>query len=143
VRSVTIACIAVAGCGVQVEYTQLNAAPLPMKSRAPESVEVYVGNAPARPHVDVGLLEVEEQSGFGPGTQALVDSLRDRAAEIGCDALVIGGVSSKVSEVESLLFDHNANRKALHASCVVYVPATSVPRSLVARPSSPPGTLPP
>jgi len=78
-----------AGCGVGISYTQTNAPPHPMVAHAPETVEIH-GIAPNdRPFVDTGVLD--ETGYWGGGTENADRLLRQKAAEIGCDALVIQG----------------------------------------------------
>ena len=142
------ALLALAGCGIHVEYTELNAPPRPLAPRAPESVEVYASAAPARPHVDVGLFEVEQESSNTPGkTRALLDELRRRAGAIGCDAVVVAGITAKNSELESLLLDYDTNKKALQATCIVYTapppaPVTAQPQSVANQAQPAPASSP-
>jgi hypothetical protein len=78
-----------AGCGVDISYTQTNAPPHPMVARAPETVEVHRITPNDRPFVDTGVLD--ETGYWGGGTENADRLLRQKAAEIGCDALVIQG----------------------------------------------------
>jgi hypothetical protein len=72
-----------------LNYTPLNQPPHDLKPRAPEQIQIFSSGAPERPHVDVGLLSVQEGSG-GYETQAsLIDALRQSAAAKGCDALML------------------------------------------------------
>ena len=57
----TLGIVALAGgCGTFVKATALNPAPHVLTPRQYEAVVVFSSGAPARPHVDVALLEVEQ-----------------------------------------------------------------------------------
>jgi hypothetical protein len=77
------------GCGVSISYTQTNAAPHPMVARAPETVEIHRIAPNDRTFVETGVLD--ETGYWGGGTENADRLLRQKAAEIGCDALVIQG----------------------------------------------------
>ncbi len=76
-------------CGVDVAYTQTNAPPHPMAARPPASVEVYRLAPSYRRFVETGTLDATGY--WGGGTEHADQLLRQKAAEIGCDALVIQG----------------------------------------------------
>jgi hypothetical protein len=78
-----------AGCGVDISYSPSNTPPHPMVARAPETVEVYRLAPNDRPYVEAGVLD--ETGYWGGGTENADRLLRQKAAEIGCDALVIQG----------------------------------------------------
>ena len=106
--------LAVAGCGTFVSETQLNPAPQALPPRGPQAVEIYSSSAPARAHVDVALLEVSQNDGQGTG--AMIQLLRERAGEMGCDAVVLGGTrergdSGDLPSMASI---------TLNATCIVY-----------------------
>lgn len=111
-----VACLLV-GCGNVVSTTQLNAPPRPMSTRTPESVEVYSSTPPTRPHVDVALLQVEDLSGAGTQTPKLVAMLVQQAAERGCDALFISGMSER-SPNRHALFDSGS--QSVYGTCIAY-----------------------
>ncbi len=116
--------IALAACGTSITRTDLNPPPRPLAARPASSVEVFTSGAPARPHVDVALLEAEEASGWSTAsTGDMIGSLRARAASMGCDAVVISGATSRdpgIADKESLFVEHPRGRKGLFATCVVY-----------------------
>jgi hypothetical protein len=87
---VTILALPVLGaCGSDISYTPLNAPPHPMSARAPETVEVHRLPPNQRAFVETGTLD--ETGYWGGGTDHAESLLRQRAGEIGCDALVIQG----------------------------------------------------
>ena len=104
------AALAVLGCVELVEYTPVNAPPHAMPPRPPAAVQLYTSIAPARPHLDVGLIEVTRQWADAPdqATAEILSSLRAEAAARGCDAVVLLGISTR------------GNLKQLQATCIVY-----------------------
>jgi hypothetical protein len=109
------------GCGTSVSYTAINRPPRPLSARPPESVRVYTSGRPVGPYVDVGLLEAQQESGFSADdTGAIIATLRKRAGQLGCDALIIGGTSSRAGTAESVLLDVNVDRKGVYGTCAVY-----------------------
>ena len=88
-RALTLLVLTFAGCGHSLEYTALNKSPHGMSRRAPETVEVFLTQQPTRPAVEVGYFEIEQQTATSGGTTEMVAKLREEAAALGCDALVI------------------------------------------------------
>lgn len=111
-------CVVLAGCGTSIQATAINPAPHVLAPRPTESVEVFTSGAPARPHVDVALLEAEQDSSYSlDDTGAMLAKLRERGAAMGCDALVFHGLSSSSEE---LVGDQVQSRKGVYATCIVY-----------------------
>jgi hypothetical protein len=124
-----------AGCGTSIQSTMINPAPHPMQSRPPESVEIYSSGPPQRPYIDVAYLEAEQQSAYsGDDTAQFIGHLRERAAAMGCDGVVLGGVTHAAEPTT----DIHLTRKGLTATCVMYVPET-----MAATPPPPPAGPPP
>jgi hypothetical protein len=123
-----------AGCGTSIHATPLNPSPVQMAPRPGAAVELYTSGAPARPHVDVLLLEAEETSSFSMDkTAEMLGKLRERAGAMGCDAIVVGGMSSRdpgVRDAESWISDNPKGRKGIFGTCIVY---TAEPET-IARP---------
>src|SRR5205823_3133780 len=101
-----------AGCIYEtpVQYTPINHRPHPMPFRAPESVEVLTTVAPSRPHIDVGLLEIEQ--GVQEDTPQMVARLRERAAATGCDAIVVMNLGHSASGIRG----STSSRKTIAAT---------------------------
>jgi hypothetical protein len=113
----TLICVVLAGCGTTIQTTAINPAPRPL-ARSPDSVEVFTTGAPPRPHVDVALLEAEQDSSYSlDDTAAMLAKLRERGAAMGCDALVFHGLASYREE---LVGDQVQSRKGVYATCIVY-----------------------
>jgi hypothetical protein len=94
----------VAGCGHSLTYTALNAPPRPLAPRAPSSVELYMTAPPTRPNVDVGYFEIEQRSPASGGTPEMISKLRARAAEVGCDALVLTAATDRIQSYSGQSF---------------------------------------
>ena len=110
-------------CGLEATVTPINAAPRPMTARSIESVEVFTSTPPSRPHVDVALIEVaQETGGNGGGTAEMVARLRSVAAAQGCDAIHVTGLTNRGKGVDVLVTQHASDRLGLVASCLVYSP---------------------
>lgn len=95
-----------------------------MVARDPALVELYTSGAPARAHIDVAFIEAEEESSFSTHrTPQMLQGLREKGAQLGCDAVVVGGLSSRepgVGDAESWLVEKPKNRKGVFATCIVY-----------------------
>jgi hypothetical protein len=121
--------VVVMGCGTFVTTTQLNPPPHPLVYRAAASVEVYSSSPPTQPHVDLALLELEQNGGLGRA--ALIELLRERAGALGCDAVFIGGVRGRGFNGEG--FD--SPREMVNATCLVYTAQRDVPLVLTVPPA--------
>jgi hypothetical protein len=86
-------------CGHSLEYTATNRSPRPLSPRDPASVEVYATTLPTRPHVEVGLFEIEQRTPASGGTPEMIGKLRERAARVGCDALVVSEARERIQSV--------------------------------------------
>jgi len=100
-RVAAFALLLLVGCGHKLTFTPLNASPRPLTTRSPESVDVFLSQTPPRQHVEVGLFEIEQQSPQSGGTPEMIAKLRDRAARVGCDAIVLTGTSDRVQSVST------------------------------------------
>jgi len=126
-----------AGCGTSIQATMINSAPHAMRPRSLASVEIFSSGPPRRPYVDVAYLEAEQQSSYSfDDTADFLARLREQAARMGCDGVVIGSVTHAADPVASVTANVNTSRKGLTATCIVYLPDAAAP------PSNP-GALPP
>ena len=83
-----------AACGPTVSVTPLNSSPRPLARRPAGSVEMFTAAAPARPYVEVAVLQAS-----GGQTEEHYAALREEAGAIGCDALVVTGASTQATSV--------------------------------------------
>jgi hypothetical protein len=75
-----------------VKYTLVNQPPRPLVRRTPDSVDVFLGRPPDRPHVDVGLFEARRELadvGYYRQVGDALASLRLHGALRGCDAIAV------------------------------------------------------
>ena len=79
---------------------------------------------PAEPHVDVALLEVEQVEGLNrQGTDYMIQRLREKAGELGCDAIFIKSASEHAgAEPGSGMDLIDPDTHSLLAACIVYTP---------------------
>jgi hypothetical protein len=85
-----------------------------------ESVEIRALGAPARTHVIVGRLVVREDGDDRVERDRLMQALRSRAAELGCDAVLLEPPFEEQKRVR-FRFDHlTMTRPVLHGACIVY-----------------------
>ena len=119
-----LAVLLIAGCGTAIKTTTLNPSPRPMQPRPPETVEIYTSGAPPRGHVDVALIEAEEQSSLSVAdTGDMLRKLRQKGGQMGCDAVVVGGSSSRdpgLRDAETWIAEDPKGRKGFYATCIVY-----------------------
>lgn len=104
-----------AACAPTLHVTPLNPAPRPMSPRSPETVELFTSNRPAQPYVDVALLRAEQWERV-PEDDEMAESvaaLRERAAQMGCDAVIITGMTASEDD------EYNV-RHGMYATCAVY-----------------------
>lgn len=116
--------VLVAACGISSSYTPLNPAPQAMQPRTPELVEVFSSSPPTRPHVDVGLIEVEYSGSASSRpdiTTEIMQQVRKEAGARGCDAVHLSGYSARSPSEAGLLYEPGA--RTVHATCVVYTTA--------------------
>lgn len=126
------------GCGTAIRATAINPAPYPLRARPPETVEVFTSGPPqGRSFVDVAFMEAQQQSGYSvDDTPELIAKLRERAAEMGCDAIVFGGVTNR-SGIDVFDWNRHMNEKGIIATCIVYTDQASIAAAAV-RPVPPP-----
>jgi hypothetical protein len=110
-----------AGCGTAITATMINPAPHPMRPRPPETVELFTSGPPqGRAYVDIAYLEAEQQSDLSvDDTADFFSKLRVRAGQMGCDAVVIGGLTNRTT-VAVLSPRDSADLKGITATCIAY-----------------------
>lgn len=90
---VASACL-LAGCAPSVNWTPTQPSPRPMNPRPVESVEVFNDQAPQRPHIQVGVITGEKKRTSSSDARGkLTETMRKKAAKLGCDALLVREVS--------------------------------------------------
>ena len=121
-RLLVAAVLFVSSCGTFVTETYLNGTPATVIPRSPDSVQIYTSGSPSRPHADMALLEVEQTHGLNEQGRALMLSrLRARAAQLGCDAVVVGGIRERDGAQPGSGFDLlDSGSTTLHATCIMF-----------------------
>jgi len=111
-----------AGCGTFTDFTPINSPPHELTGRPASQVQVFASGPPRRPYVDVAVIQVEQTHGLNEqGAQLRIDSIRARAAALGCDAVVLGGITDHAgarSGSALSLLDPGSTKQT--AACIVY-----------------------
>jgi hypothetical protein len=94
VRRATVLLFAFVACAPNVMFVPTNASPRPLYPRPPETVQVFSSSVPTKPFVEVGIITAETamrgQHGVALSSAAeLIEALREKGAELGCDALIV------------------------------------------------------
>jgi hypothetical protein len=96
-------------CAPTVKYIATSNPQRPMVTRAPATVEVFTASAPVRPFAEVGIITSETtirghngQAWSGPAE--LIEALRVKGAEVGCDALLIQPGSGGSQQATCLVY---------------------------------------
>ena len=122
----------------------INPVPRAMQPRPPYTVEMFSSGPPRRPYIDVAYLEAEQDSAYSvDGTSEFIARLREQAGRMGCDGVVLGGVTNAPDAVASVTADINASRKGLTATCIMYVQDEVAGAPAAAPPPPPAAPLPP
>jgi hypothetical protein len=144
-----LAVLVLSACGTSVSETYVNDPPATMVPRGPRSVRIYASGPPARPHLDVAILQAVQTHGFNEqGLDIMLDQLRARAAELGCDGVVVGGIRERDGfPPDSGFYLLDPGATTLHATCIAFTspppakkppppPAPAVPVGEPSRPSA-------
>ena len=114
-----------AGCGTRVDYTPLRAGGA-MRPRPASQVEVFLTQKPPRPYVEVGLLEARQESTLSlDGQSGIIEELREEAAEIGCDGLIVTGGANETTGHADQHGGYVTELKGYRAVCIVWAPSAS------------------
>lgn len=108
------------GCGTYVSSTPINGA----GSRPPRgarSVAIYSSGPPDRPYRELAVMQVEQDRGLNErGMNVMLDRLRDRAGQMGCDGVVLGGISERDGAAWHTLWPLDTGSTTLTATCIVF-----------------------
>jgi hypothetical protein len=75
-----------------------------MKARHSESVLVFTTTAPDRPYVEVGIVSSRASTRPPQSKATLIESARAKAAEQGCDGLILAAGSAVLAEGTCIVF---------------------------------------
>ena len=106
-----------AGCADlgDAEYLALETPPWPLVPRDPMEIDLFVSSPIARPHVDVGLLQVASSMNGDSLHEAMV-LLRNAAAAHGCDAVLMTKMDARYTD---------ESPQTAQGVCVVYTDLAS------------------
>jgi len=111
-----------AGCGTYTSFTPINSPPHELTSRPSCQIEVFSSGPPSRPYVDVAVIEVEQTHSFNEqGAALMIRRIRAQAGAIGCDAVVLGGITDHNGAQPGTglyLLDPGSTKQT--ATCIVY-----------------------
>jgi hypothetical protein len=86
-----------AACGTTTQVVPTNRSPRPLVPRSPEAVDVFTSSAPPRPFVEVAIIQARQSSQYSVDSMPqIIAAMREQAARVGCDGVVIHGESNKV-----------------------------------------------
>ena len=127
-----------------LDFTQTREPPRPVRPRSADQVEVFMSAAPEQAHVEVGVVEAQQQPGSKDQAPELIAKMQALAGQHGCDALA--NFTSNDTVIEDMLVPGGATRKytlsGYRASCIVYLmppaPKVQAPPAQVAAPVSVP-----
>ena len=93
----TLLCL-LSGCGTTVRYVPTNTSPVPMPPVSTDRVTVFASGPPARPFVEVGMIQARQSSTVSVDEMPeIIAEMRKRAAAEGCHGLVITGANNTVA----------------------------------------------
>jgi len=128
--------LVLAACGTTTEFARTNPSFGGARPRQPAAVDLYTASPPARPFVEIGIIEARQASELSlDGMDGIIAELRNRAAQEGCDGVILTGdanavvggsfVSGSVSNGNGF-FSGGGNVKTLkgyRGTCIVYADA--------------------
>jgi hypothetical protein len=119
---ITLGLAACGGGRTRATFVATNPPPQALRSRPVSEVALLDGKDPpalAQRHTEVGLIEVMSDGGWSASEQAAVrHALRERGAELGCDAVVLLGEIAWIDTVESS--QASTERHGYRGVCIVY-----------------------
>jgi hypothetical protein len=113
------------GCGTSVTVTPLTYGMGGRVPKRPSQVEIFATVPPEREYVEVALLKADQNNGWNEqGTELMLLRLREAAAELGCDAIVLTGQGERAPApyVEGPLPPLDYGSHLLYGTCIAFVP---------------------
>ena len=110
-RAALVGVLLLAGCADSVSYTHLADPPRPLQPKPAQEVEVLNISPPSRPHRNIGVLQAVSGRLLSFDPPRLIGKLRDQAARLGCDALLITSVDRRETRYDG---------PSIEGSCLVY-----------------------
>lgn len=116
----TVACSAGMVARPKVTYTPAEGVTRTPSPRAPETVEIRALGAPERAHAIVGRLVAHADEDDRVEREQLMHGLRERAAELGCDAVLLEPPFEEQKRVRFRYEYLTITRPILHGACIVH-----------------------
>ncbi len=96
-HGVPLVLVLAAACAPTVTFIPTNQSPHALTGRSVSEVEVFTSALPTRPYVEVGIVTAETSLSYGApdnSTAELIAAVRQKAAQAGCDAILMGPASA-------------------------------------------------
>ncbi len=125
-RLLPAALLTLAACGTTTRFAPLNTSPHQLRPRSALSVEIYSTSVPARPYTEIGLIQGTQSSEYSfHDMPEIIATMRSRAGQIGCDALILNGPNTK--STTSMLgaangHFHERTLQGYWGTCVAFLP---------------------
>lgn len=106
------------GCAPRARFIPTNPAPRQLRPRTPLGVQLFTGSKPTLRYLEIGLVEALSTN---HDTQELLQALRRKAAQVGCDAVIVVTVPTFTKT------DFTGERHRYYGfrgTCVVYLKPT-------------------
>lgn len=89
---------------VSASFTTTNPSPRPLQARPLTEVTVYTTTLPDRPYVEVGIVSARSTDELSKERSQLLQTLREKSAQEGCDAIIMTGGSPLHVEATCIVF---------------------------------------
>ena len=123
---------AVAACGTATTVAVTNPSPRPLVARPPAEVQVFSSTPPSRPFVEVAIIQARQESAYSVDEMPeIIAAMRDEAARVGCDAVLLHGASDKVVPVGDK-WGSTATVEGFWGACIVFTVEPEMPAYLAA-----------
>jgi len=90
-----LSAIGLIGCGTAIKVADLNPSPRALSPRSVGEVKVYT-IPPQRPFTEVKMIVARQEAMTNDDIDAVLNKMKLKAAELGCDGLIIRGASNEV-----------------------------------------------
>ena len=95
-RPLIAALLLLAACGPTTQIVSTNPSPRLMHPRPLQEVQIFTSSRPAAPFVEVAIIRTRQSTSFSGDMPEIIQTMREEAAKIGCDAVLINGASNEV-----------------------------------------------
>ncbi|MCC6623488.1 MAG: hypothetical protein IT385_19665 [Deltaproteobacteria bacterium] len=124
--ALVLASLVIAACGTTVRWVPTNPSPRALEPRHPSTVEIWTTGVPNRPYTEVGIITARQSSEMSVDEMPeIISELREEAARIGCDAVMLQGKNDKVVGHGTTTFGtggmHATTLEGYWGACLVYL----------------------